>query len=201
LTPVSAQTESSTVPPFASAGGGTSKPDCQDAELQRALAMSLKDNAEVNAKRKAAALALQQQLSDDLHIQSVIGDGACLFQAFSRSLHEQTGILRTHAELRQSCVQNIERTPALIDRFGCSDDASAYLNSMRLDTTYGDESCVHSLALLFSVQVHVYTPNYGIQVFYSEFSPIVNLASLWCNFGAPQMPQSPCFIKLSCEFQ
>ena len=77
--------------------------------------MSLKDNAEVNAKRKAAALALQQQLSDDLHIQSVIGDGACLFRAFSRFLHEQTGILRTHAELRQSCVQNIERTPALID--------------------------------------------------------------------------------------
>lgn len=50
---------------------------------------------------------------------------------------------------------------------------------MRLDTTYGDELCVHSLALLFTVQVHVYTPNYyGIQVFYSEFSPIVNLASL-----------------------
>lgn len=65
------------VPSLASAGGGTSKPDCQDTELQRALAMSLKDNAEVNAKRKAAALALQQQLS--FFFQSVIGDGACLF--------------------------------------------------------------------------------------------------------------------------
>ena len=61
--------------------------------------------------------------------------------------------------------KNIERTPALFDRFGCSDDASEYLNSMRLVTAYGDELCVHSLAVLFSVQVHVHIPNYGIQVF------------------------------------
>jgi hypothetical protein len=43
-------------------------------------------------------------------------------------------------------------------------DANEYhLSSVLVDSTYGDELCVHSLALLHQVQVQVYTRNYCIQ--------------------------------------
>ena len=47
---------------------------------------------------------------------------------------------------------------------------------MAKDSTYSDDLCVHSLALLYSVHVQVYTPDYGIQDFHSELTPTVKLA-------------------------
>ena len=150
MTQLIPQTTCSKVISFASPGGGKRLPEnLEDLELQRVLALSLKEHTQASANRKAAAAALQRQIPDDSHIQSVIGDGACLFRAFARSLFEQTGIRKNPVDLRKECVQNIEQTQVLINRFDSHQDATEYLNAMAMDTTYGDELCVHSLALLF----------------------------------------------------
>ena len=76
MTQLIPQTTCSKVISFASPGGGKHSPEnLADMELQKVLALSLKERTQASANRKAAAAALQRQIPDDSHIQSVIGDG------------------------------------------------------------------------------------------------------------------------------
>ena len=63
-----------------------------------------------------------------------------------------------------------------MDLFDTYQDATDYLSDMAMDSTYGDELCVHSLALLYSVHVQIFTDDHGIQELYTELSPTVKLA-------------------------
>ena len=148
----------------------------EDDQLQQAIAESLQMNSKARDIRAQSLAALRAQLLPQHHIQSVLGDGACLFRAFSRSLHERSSLLILHQELRAACVQHIRNTPEFSQWFGTPHELDAFCANMLLEDTYGDELCIHSLGSLYHVRTDVYTPQYGIQTFYEHHNPIIRLA-------------------------
>ena len=161
-------------------GGGRKNPKAdlpsEDDQLKQAIAESLQMDSKAREIRAQAFEALRAQLNPQHHIQCVLGDGACLFRAFARSLHEQSALLISHQELRASCVQHIRDTPEFSQRFNSPHELDAFCANMLLEDTYGDELCIHSLGSLYQVRIDVYTTQYGIQTFYEHLSPTIRLA-------------------------
>jgi hypothetical protein len=148
----------------------------EDDQLQQAIAESLQMDSKARDIRAQSLAALRAQLLPQHHIQCVLGDGACLFRAFARSLHEQSSLLISHQELRAACVQHIRNTPEFSQRFSTPQELDAFCANMLLEDTCGDELCIHSLGSLYHVRIDVYTPQYGIQTFYEHHNPIIRLA-------------------------
>ena len=132
-----------------------------DVLLQSDLQDSLNSHREVIARRQEYLRTLRAQLDPSFVLQEVCGDGACMFRAFSFSYAEVSGIHHDVTLVRHKCVENIRDNPQLAARFADQSAADSYLNQMSLPYTYGDEVCLHSLALIFNIKIALVTPDYG----------------------------------------
>ena len=110
-------------------------------------------------------------LPDFLHLQKVVGDGNCFFRAISRSYKDVTGTFIHHSSLRQNCVQHIIHDPDLRNSFFDDYDLQSYTDGMLCDGTYADELCIRSLASLLKIQICVYTPEHGMNIFGNSPDP------------------------------
>ena len=146
-----------------------------DALLQSALQDSLISHRDLIARRQEYLRTLRAQLDPSFVLQEVCGDGACMFRAFSFSCAEVSGIHHDVKLVRHKCVENIRGRPQLAARFADQSAADSYLNQMSLPYTYGDELCLHSLALTFNVKVAVVTPDYGTLLFVSPIMVTITM--------------------------
>ena len=103
------------------------------------------------------------------------GDGNCLFRAINRGVC-QFRACPDHVILRRQCVEAIQQIPELYNRFGFPEDLRTFTNDMSQDGHYGDEICIHALAIVLQLYIEVFLPEHPVQLFGSPNNPVIKLA-------------------------
>ena len=134
------------------------------------------DNKEALAKHRDIRARLLQALPQNHFIRSVPADGNCLFHAVSKALRRRLNLPLSHICLRSVCVHEIRTNNAWRHRFFDQQDLNGYTHSMSQDATYGDELCIQAMASAFSLNIQVFTPEYGTLSFGQTDDPTILLA-------------------------
>ena len=139
-----------------------------DKDFKAALALSLVEQKQLFQQHENARKAIVSQLPAALRYEQVLGDGTCLFRALHLGISQYVPNPPAFTQIRAVCVQAIETLPELKSRFFNEEDFSQYVNSMKLDGTYGDELCLHAFSKHYKIKVTVFTAEHGQQVFASQ---------------------------------
>jgi hypothetical protein len=98
-----------------------------------------------------------------------------LFRAISRGVNHFRPC-PDHLILRQNCVDAVQQTPQLRNRFAFPEDLTNFTQNMSLDGCYGDELCIQALTQVLQIHIEVFTPEHPIQTFGSPNNPNIKLA-------------------------
>lgn len=157
-------------------GGGrkiVSHSNSCDAELQKAIQLSVQENKQVLQERKRLRHRIRQQLPPQSNIVNILADGNCLFRAVSRGL-SQLHMQFNHVELRQMRVDSIRSN--FSNRFHDQIDFHNYVSAMACNAEYGDELCIQALALSLHVFIEVFSPDHNPQRFGNPDHPGIRIA-------------------------
>jgi len=104
-----------------------------------------------------------------LEIEEVDGDGNCLFRAISLQVYGDTTM---HADVRQQCMDYMERDQEHFSQFVTGEPFFRYVARTRQDGVHGNNPEIQASSELFNRPIEVFTPQNGsapLNIFHAEY--------------------------------
>ena len=145
-------------------GGGRSPPadsfppSGEDADLAEALRQSLASNRQREAAILVARAHLRRRMPPGYCMQTVLGDGNCLFTAVQRGFRELPNPTPVPPCFRALCVRTMRAVPRFAELFHFREDFENYCTKMSTNGVYGDAVCLDALADALCVSIRVILP-------------------------------------------